>query len=83
MANTHYPPSKLRYMARNPCITFNVSAEMKKKIEELARVEGLSKAQLVKNFFFDITKTFDDLKQTHIKELEEFEIFLRQGNGAL
>jgi len=71
MAHTHYPPSKLRYMARNPCITFNVSAEMKKKIEELCRVEGLSKAQLVKNFFFDITKAFDDLKQAHIKEIDD------------
>lgn len=71
MVHTHYPPSKVRYMAKNPCITFNVSAEMKKKIEEVCRVMGLSKAQLVKNFFFDFTKAFDDLKQAHIKEIED------------
>jgi len=75
MAPTHYPPSKLRYMARNPCITFNVSAEMKKKIEEVCRVEGLSKARLVKNFFFDFTKAFDDLKQAHIKEIDDLKAF--------
>ena len=72
MAQTHkYPPSKLRYMERNPYISFNMPLELKKKIEEICQLKGLTKAQLVKNFFFDITKVFDDLKQAHIKEIED------------
>lgn len=72
MAQTHkYPPSKLRYMERNPYISFNMPLELKKKVEEICQLKGLTKAQLVKNFFFDITKAFDDLKQAHIKEIED------------
>lgn len=76
MAQTHkYPPSKLRYMERNPYITFNIPLELKKKIEEICQLKGLTKAQLVKNFFFDITKVFDDLKQAHIKEIDDLKAF--------
>ncbi len=66
-----YPPSKLRYMEKNPYISFNMSLELKEKIEEICRLKGLTKAQLVKNFFFDITKVFDDLKTAHIKEISD------------
>ena len=66
-----YPPSKLRYITNNPYITFNVPLELKEKIEEICRLKGLTKAQLVKNFFFDITKAFDDLERAHIKEISD------------
>ncbi len=66
-----YPPSKLRYIANNPYITFNIPLELKEKIEEICQLKGLTKAQLVKNFFFDVTKVFDDLKTAHIKEIDD------------
>jgi ribosomal protein L44E len=65
-----YPPSRVRYMKKNPYITFNVPVELKEKIEELCREKGLSKAQLVKNFFMDMTNTFDGIKQAHTTEIE-------------
>lgn len=65
----NYPPSRLKYREKNPYITFNVPVEIKKKIENLCKETGISKAQLIKNFFMDMTNTFDDIKQSHATEI--------------
>jgi flagellar biosynthesis/type III secretory pathway protein FliH len=71
MAKTRYPPSKIRYLKANPNISFNVPVELKDKIDEISRVKGMTKSQLVKTFFLDMAVAFDSIKQTHAAELEK------------
>ncbi len=65
-----YAPSKLRYMAGHPQITFTATIELKNRIEGLAKIKGMSKSQLVKRFFEDMVSAFDDLKEKHKAEME-------------
>jgi len=64
-----YPPSTMRYLERNPKISMNLSKEIVTKFEEICKKKSLTKAAYVKQFIFDTTHSFDDIKQVNAAEL--------------
>ena len=66
-------PSQIRYQEKNPTVSFRLPKEIKEQLKEIAKKQGVSLSDWLKNFF---NKKLNDelekekLKQK-IKELEE------------
>jgi antitoxin component of RelBE/YafQ-DinJ toxin-antitoxin module len=65
-------PSQIKYESQNPIVTFRVPIALKNRIEDVCKATNLTKSQIIKNFFIDMTTAFDDLKKKHEAELEKF-----------
>lgn len=74
MSKLKYPPSKYRYMEKNPNVTIVLPKEIKERIEEICREEGITKSQLLRNHFIDVAKTYSSLKEQHTRELGNLKI---------
>ena len=49
MTQREYPPSKKKYQAKNPTVSFRLKKEDKKKLKKIASREGMTAGQYVRN----------------------------------
>jgi len=57
------PPSKVRYLQRNPIISFHLPADMLERLKRMSAEDGVTIATYVRNYLTDLTVRDDDLKK--------------------
>jgi len=56
MTQNHIYPSQGKYDAKNPVVSFRLTEEDKKKLEEMASREGMTRGQYVRDFLKGIVE---------------------------
>lgn len=57
------PPSKARYLLRNPMVSFHLPAELLERLRKKATEDGVTIATYVRNYLTDLTVRDDDVKK--------------------
>jgi hypothetical protein len=65
------PPSKARYLQRNPIVSFHLPTDKREKLREMASEEGVTIATYVRRFLSDLTVRDDDMKKAREEGFSE------------